>query len=171
MKNVFHNYKYSIQLILHPSKKIIDNYFGHDSKRYKFHYDKLSESEISSLFTLLTMISTNKIIRLPVVSYPEHIKMPDFLFDSTEVEVKTPKTKRGLEDRIRASKAQFRKEGILAINLDYYKDDLFSITNVLDHYLNLHKIKSALVILHNKVIYNKPTKKWLPAAYTGSDRH
>ena len=171
MKNNFHNYNYSIQLILHPSKQLLDSYFGHDSKRYKFHYDKLSEPEISTLFTLLTILPANKIIRLPVVNYPEHIKMPDFLFNNTEVEVKTPKTKRGLEDRIRASKTQFRKEGILAIDLDYYKDNLFNITKVLEHYLGLHEIKNALAILHNKVIYRKPTKKWLPAAYAGDDRH
>lgn len=79
------------------------------------------------MFTLLEIFRPKNIIRLPVVNYPEHIYMPDFLFDNTPIEIKTPQSKRGLEGKIRASKGQLKRGGILALNLDNYKESLIGI--------------------------------------------
>ena len=162
---------FSTKIILRPSKAILDDYFREDTKNYAFSYDALDTFEISAMFTLLETLKPKSIFRLPVVNYPEHIYMPDFLFDNIPIEIKTPQSKRGLEGRIRASKEQLKRGGILALNLDNYRESLVNIGKTIDHYLKLHEIRACLALLNNHLIHSFPTKKWLPVTYAGGDRH
>lgn len=154
---------FSTKLILRPSKAVLDAYLKKDTRNYTFAYDTLDEFELSAMFALLELLKPSYIIRLPVVSEPSYVNMPDFLFDNIPIEIKTPQSKRGIEGRIRASKEQLKRGGILALNLDNYKESLVNVSKIIDHYLSMHKIRVCLVLLNNRLIHSFPTKKWPPS--------
>lgn len=162
---------YSTKIILRPSKIILDTYLKKDTKSHIFTYDSLDKFEISAMFTLLGLFRPKSIIRLPVVSRPSYIAMPDFLFDSTPIEIKTPQSKRGIEGRIRASKEQLSRGGILVLNLDNYKESLIDISKIIEHYLAMHKIMACLALRDNHLFCSFPTKSGRPSPIQAAVSH
>ncbi len=144
------------KIILKPKKKIRDLYFGEDTRLYKYNKPRIDTPELIALGSIIASYHPEKVIRIPEVSFPYHIKTPDFLIDGVEYEIKAPFKIERIEDRTESALKQLRNpEGFIVY--DFMNMLNATLCDSLDFTFNLCKqlnIKNYILMSHGDIIYS-----------------
>jgi hypothetical protein len=144
------------KIILKPKKKIRDLYFGEDTRFYKYNKMKIGTPELIALGSLIASYHPERVIRIPEVSFPNHIKTPDFLIDGIEYEIKAPYKIERIEDRTKSALMQIRDPKGFVV-YDYMNLLNATLCDALEYTFGLCKqlgVENFILMNHGDIIYS-----------------